>query len=438
MRLAKIVLTTSVLSLAGGFAIQPAAADPWWRWRPATLTSYRPIRDPAYLYANAHPGEGDGPETIELEEPVRRGDTLMTVLSRTGIEADVVSQVVQTLKGSGTFNPRDLKPGQRIEVQFRQAQDGEPHFHALQIRASAAHAVKVGRDKAGTLAATAVDQPVTPSLGRATGRIDTSLARAATAAGLPSEVLYEMIRAFSYDVDFQRDLQPDDSFDVVYDVQRLPDGQLARVGHVQYAALTLSGRQLRLYRFGAGDDADFYNDKGESVRKALLKTPIDGAKLTSGFGMRNHPLLGFSRFHKGVDFGAPIGTAIGASGDGVVEKAGPFGEYGNYIKIRHTADYETAYAHMNGFAAGIRPGVHVRQGQTIGYVGMTGLATGPHLHYEVIVKGSQIDPQSVKMPSGTKLDGPALKRFRELEAEMEHTLETVHTAPEAVAALGAP
>jgi murein DD-endopeptidase MepM/ murein hydrolase activator NlpD len=188
---------------------------------------------------------------------------------------------------------------------------------------------------------------------------------------------------------------------------------VVKVGDLQFASLTLSGQTIALYRYADGSgEVDFYNAKGESVRKALLRTPIDGAKLTSGFGMRNHPILGYSLMHKGVDFGAPTGTPIQAAGHGVIDEAGPKGAYGNYVRIRHNNGYSTAYAHMSRFAQGIRAGKRVTQGQIIGYVGATGRVTGAHLHYEVLADNRQLNPLSVKVPTGIKLAGKELAKFQ--------------------------
>jgi murein DD-endopeptidase MepM/ murein hydrolase activator NlpD len=221
-----------------------------------------------------------------------------------------------------------------------------------------------------------------------------------------------MIRAFSYDVDFQRDIQPGDKFEVMY--ERLVDktGQVVREGDILFASMTLSDDIMPIYRYtdGAGNP-DYYNPKGESVRKALLRTPVDGAKITSGFGMRMHPILGFTKMHKGVDFSVRTGTPVMAAGSGTIDYAGAFGAYGYYVRIKHDAIHSTAYAHLSRFAQGIRVGKHVTQGQTVAFSGATGRATGPHLHYEVLVNNAQVNPMSVKFQSGNKLTGGELQRF---------------------------
>ena len=245
---------------------------------------------------------------------------------------------------------------------------------------------------------------------RGAGTINDSLYLSAIRAGVPPAIVVELIRMFSWDVDFERDVQPGDRFEVMFERFHAPDG--SKDGVIGYAALTLGQKTLRLYRYQFDDGVvDYFNERGFSVRKALLKTPIDGARLTSGFGMRRHPILGYSLMHRGIDFGAPSGTPVYAAGDGTVELAGNQGSYGNYVRLKHTAGYSTAYGHLSGFARGLRSGSHVRQGQVIGYVGTTGRSTGPHLHYELLKSGSQINPLQMKLPEGRKLEGPDAKRF---------------------------
>jgi murein DD-endopeptidase MepM/ murein hydrolase activator NlpD len=258
---------------------------------------------------------------------------------------------------------------------------------------------------------------------RAAGEIETSLYAAAEAAGVPPAVLAETIRAFSYDVDFQREVRPGDRFEVLY--ERLVDegGAWVADGPVLAAALTLSGAKRAVYRHRtAAGHADFFDDKGTSVRKPLLRTPIDGARLTSAYGSRLHPILGYTTRHRGVDFAAPTGTPVYAAGNGVVQFAGADGGYGRSIRIRHDHKFATRYAHLSRFQGGLRPGRRVRQGEIIGYVGSTGLSTGPHLHFEVLVGGGQVNPLKVKMPPAPRLAGAELARFLEARAVADRRL----------------
>ncbi|WP_373090167.1 M23 family metallopeptidase, partial [Sneathiella sp.] len=225
--------------------------------------------------------------------------------------------------------------------------------------------------------------------------------------------IVDLIRIFSYDVDFQREIQPGDSFEVYFERFSDENGDILKDGAIHWASMTLSGKKISLYRFKTDDDGftDYYDEQGRSVKKSLMRTPIDGARLTSGFGKRKHPVLGYTKMHRGVDFGARRGTPIMAAGNGVIERASRYGSFGNYVLIRHNNEYETAYAHMKKFAKGIHKGSHVKQGQIIGYVGTTGRSTGPHLHYEVHKNNRQINPLSVKLPAGRKLTGKMLTAF---------------------------
>lgn len=347
----------------------------------------------------------------EKQDVIGKGDTLAIVLARAGAPANHAADAFAAV--TKIFNPKDLRPGQQVSVHLAPETDGDGVvLQSFSLKANVERDVAVTRQPDGTYKAEDKLKPLTTEISRAAGTIDNSLFVSGTGAGIPVDVMMEMIKILSFDVDFQRDIQPGDGFEVVFEQKVTQDRKLARNGRLLYAAMTLSGTSLKLYRFEDGDGfVDFYNPKGESVRKALLKTPIDGAKLTSGFGMRQHPILGFSLMHKGVDFGAPTGTPIQAAGDGTLKVYGGNGAYGNYAQIQHNGQYATAYAHMSRFAPGLRVGSRVRQGQIIGYVGTTGRSTGPHLHYEVLAGGTQINPLSVKLPSGRKLDGADLRQF---------------------------
>jgi len=246
------------------------------------------------------------------------------------------------------------------------------------------------------------------------GEIDSSLYLAGRKAGVPDAMLAELIRAFSWDVDFQRDVREGDGFEVMFEQAVDADGRAVHAGPMRFAALTLSGKRHAIYLHTTGDgDTDYFDERGKSARKALMRTPIDGARLSSGFGSRRHPILGYTKMHRGVDFAAPQGTPIYAAGNGTVVAAGPNGAYGNYIQIRHNGEYSTAYAHLRAFARGVGKGKRVAQGQIIGYVGTTGRSTGPHLHYEILVRGARTNPMKVRMPSGRALAGDELKKFEE-------------------------
>ena len=244
------------------------------------------------------------------------------------------------------------------------------------------------------------------------GRIDSSLYNTATELGIKPNTIIEFARLYGFQVDFQRDIWKGDSFQIIYEQFENEDGSLIESGDIIYANLNIQGNDLNLYKFIlANKEIDYFDENGKSMRKTLMKTPINGARLSSPFGKRKHPILGFTKMHTGTDFAAPTGTPIMASGDGVVIKAQWCGGGGNCVKIKHNSVYQTVYAHMSKFGRGIKKGVKVKQGQIIGYVGSTGLSTGPHLHYEVIENGKKINSQKLKLPSGKTLKGEQRNRF---------------------------
>ena len=238
-----------------------------------------------------------------------------------------------------------------------------------------------------------------------------SLYKAATNKNIPPNIIIEFARIYGFQVDFQRDIRKQDKFQIMYEVFKDENKKIIEIGKILFANLKLSGQDNSLYYFDKDDSEGHYDKNGRSVQKALMKTPINGARLSSSFGMRKHPIDGFNKMHRGTDFAAPMGTPIMASGNGVVKKAGWCGGGGNCVKIKHNSTYETVYAHMSKFARGIKSGVRVKQGQIIGYVGSTGKSTGPHLHYEVIVNGKKVNSQKLKLPSGKILKGKDRKLF---------------------------
>ena len=238
-----------------------------------------------------------------------------------------------------------------------------------------------------------------------------SLYKAATDEKIPPNIIIEFARIYGFQVDFQRDIRKQDKFQIMYEIFLNDKNEFIETGEILFANLQLTGQDNGLYYFDKEGSEGHYDKNGKSVKKALMKTPINGARLSSPFGMRKHPIDGYNKLHRGTDFAAPTGTPIMASGDGVVKKAGWCGGGGNCVKIRHNSTYQTVYAHMSKFARGIKAGVRVKQGQTIGYVGSTGKSTGPHLHYEVIVNGKKVNSQKLKLPSGKILKGKERKLF---------------------------
>ena len=229
---------------------------------------------------------------------------------------------------------------------------------------------------------------------------------------IPNQILIKLIQLFSFDLDFQRDIRKDTQVSVSYEKIFAENKTKYFFGDIEYARVTIKNNTLEYFKFLTDEGyIDYFNREGKNVKKSILKTPLDGARLSSTYGMRKHPISGFNKMHKGIDFAAPKGTPVYAGGNGVIEMAGRNGGYGNYIRIRHNNEYKTAYAHLSGFKKGISKGVRVNQGEVIGYVGSTGRSTGPHLHYEIIYQNKQINPLKLKLPSGKILEGKELERF---------------------------
>ena len=246
-----------------------------------------------------------------------------------------------------------------------------------------------------------------------------SLYNSASKKKVPINTIIEFARIYGFEVDFQRDIRKRDSFQIMYEVFKDDNKKIIETGEILFANLKLSGQDKPLYFFVSKDSKGHFDKSGKSSQKALMKTPINGARLSSPFGMRKHPIDGFNKMHRGTDFAAPLGTPIMASGNGVIKKAGWCGGGGNCVVIKHNSTYQTVYAHMSKFASGIRSGVRVKQGQTIGFVGSTGKSTGPHLHYEVIVNGKKINSQTLRLPSGKILKGKERKLFETAKIKLD-------------------
>lgn len=364
------------------------------------------------------PDVGEEPPADEPPAPkeeiltIGKGDTLAGVLQKAGVSTTEAFSAVQAMKDY--YDPRQLRPGQEIHVRFEPSGAGDLDFAAMRMDIDMLKSVSLRRAEDRSFEPTLEEKDVKTSLYVKNAEIELSLYGSAKKAGVPDSVMAEAIRVLSWDVDFQRDIRRGDTFDVMYEQVETEDGHKVRAGDIVYARLNVGGKDIPIYRYETPDGAvDYYTPDGASVRKALLKTPVDGARISSGFGVRKHPVLGYTKMHKGVDFAAPRGTPVYAAGDGTVERAGRWSTFGNYIRIRHNSSVETAYAHLNGFAKNVSAGKRVKQGQVIGYIGTTGRSTGPHLHYEVLLAGTQVNPKSVKLPQGEVLTGKRLAAFKE-------------------------
>jgi murein DD-endopeptidase MepM/ murein hydrolase activator NlpD len=388
------------------------------------------------------------PETRTVT--IRPGDTLSELLTEAGASAEDAHEAVTALRAH--FDPRRIKSGQDIELTLgapaetedsngADAEDRGRRLLGFAVQTDLTTHVQVSRDDDDGFNAEVTEAKLTERAVRAVATIDSSLFIAAEDAGIPDTTIVDMIRLYSYDIDFQREIQKGDSFELYYTQMVNEKGQVVQNGRILYAGLTTGGKTHKLWRYTAkNDSADYYDETGRTAKKFLMRTPVDGARLTSGYGMRMHPLLGYTKMHKGVDFGAPVGTPVMAAGAGTVEYAAPYSTYGNYVRIRHTNGYKTAYAHLKGFARGIKVGAHVTQGQLIAYVGMTGRSTGPHLHYEVLVQDHQVNPMGIKVATGEQLEGTDLMKFRaareEIATEMANAAQVGHTTTASISTTG--
>lgn len=361
---------------------------------------------------------------------VRSGDTLMGLLVKAGVPRTQGHAVITALRK--VFNPRSILPGQEITITTRNDVngdgDGQGLLRKVSLRTAVDREVVVSLGDDGTFEADQIKFALRTTLIRATGSIESSLYVAGRHAGLPPSVLIDLMRIYSWDVDFERDMQRGDGFDVVFERLTTEDGEMVRDGAIVYAELRLGAATHTYYHFvDKHGRSGYFDENGQSARKPLLRTPVDGARLTSRYGRRRHPVLGYTRMHRGVDFAAPRGTPVYAAGDGRIVYRGRKGAFGRYIRIRHNSRYATAYAHLNAFRRGVTSGSRVKQGQVIGYVGSTGTATGPHLHFEVLVGGHQVNPLKVRLPSGRRLKGEQLAAFQAMRGALSRRLADLPT-----------
>lgn len=358
--------------------------------------------------------ESESPAAEERRIEIGKGDTLAGVLTDAGLGMLEAQTIVQQV--SKYFNIKNLRPGQVFNVTLEPADtDTGYQLAGLTFAPDPLRTIEVSRNDGGDIISELNEKPIKKQREARQMVINGSVYGSADRADLPDRVTANAIKLFSYAVDFQRDIKAGDKLEVLYDSYKTEDGYVAKTGEIVFAKLKVKGNEYVLYRYESlGGKVDYYTADGKSVRKStgLMRTPVAYGRVSSGFGKRVHPVLGYTKMHKGVDFASPTGTPIYASGDGVVERAGRFSSYGNYVRLRHTSKVSSAYAHMSRFGKGIRPGSKVKQGQIIGYVGTTGRSTGPHLHYEVLVNNVQVNPSSVKFSGDNALKGSDLNNFK--------------------------
>ena len=341
------------------------------------------------------------PKFKKVDHVVAPGETFNSILESYSIQNDEINEIKK--KVSKEFNVNKLNTNQKIKFTLDQTTNLIKEF-IFQI--SNTEKIYLKRDtKTEKFNKEILVTKLKKNVVYKENIILQSLYKSAMDQKIPVNTVIEFARIYGFQVDFQRDIRKQDSFQIMYEVLLDDKGKLIETGNILYANLKLSGEDNSLYYFDKNGSEGHFDKNGKSIQKALMKTPINGARLSSPFGMRKHPIDGFNKMHRGTDFAAPMGTPIMASGNGVIKKAGWCGGGGNCVVIKHNSTYQTIYAHMSKFAKGIRSGVRVKQGQTIGYVGSTGKSTGPHLHYEVVVNGKKINSQTLKLPSGKILKG---------------------------------
>lgn len=353
---------------------------------------------------------------------IRPGDTIAGALQKSGVTGAEAYRAVKSM--SKYYNPRLVKPGQAISIQLEPSDNGMT-LAAMNMKVDSIKELIVKKDEHERFQAELTEKAVLIKMKAAKATIDTSLYASAARAGIPASVIAEMIRLYSYEVDFQRDIRRGDTVEILYETYETEDGDFARYGNVMFANLKVDGTKIPIYRFEETGRSTYYREDGMNLKNTLMQTPIDGARMSSGYGMRRHPVLGYNKMHKGVDFAAPRGTPIYAAGDGVIEVAKRKGGYGKYIRIRHVNSLKTAYAHMNKFAKGMKAGKRVKQGDVIGYVGSTGRSTGPHLHFEVLKNNKQVNPKSIKTDNREKLAGKRLQKFKSQMAAIKQEYATL-------------
>lgn len=379
-----------------------------------TAPAHQPQLDPtavaaletkAMADASARPGLGL-PEVRHVA--LKGGESLEQAVIKLGVEAADASAAAQTLKAAG------VKVTTAFEAAIARPRigRGSARLIGLTMRTGPATSLTLSQTFDGAMKLRELDEKVSDETTVAHGRIAGSLFQSASTMGATSAVTNQVVKLFAHKLDFSRDIIDGDPFTLVFNRTRTESGRTVEAGQLLFAELMDGGKPTMLYRFNYKGKWEYFDQFGKDIKGFLLRTPVDGARMNSNFGMRRHPILGYMRMHQGVDFAVGWGTPVLAAGDGVIEETRRWGGYGNWLKIRHSKDWETGYGHLSRYAPGIRPGVHVHQGQVVAYSGSTGLSTGPHLHYETWFHGSRVNPAGVKIPAGTILAGRELASFK--------------------------
>tara|TARA_Y100000590_G_scaffold293250_1_gene330268 strand:- start:3763 stop:5061 length:1299 start_codon:yes stop_codon:yes gene_type:complete len=347
---------------------------------------------------------------INVNYEIKKGDTIQKILKKYNVQNNEIQTVINQYKKYG--NPNKLMTQTVIDFIIEESPaTNKNSIRKFYVPITKSTAIEISRNSEDQISSKKIITKLYKKKILSENIITNNLYSSAVEAKINPDTIIEFARIFGFEIDFQRDIRKNDYFKILFEKYFDENGEFIKSGSILYAHMTVNGREITLYKFGSDKDFGYFDLNGKSVEKALMKTPINGARLSSPFGMRKHPILGFNKKHMGTDFAAPMGTPIMASGSGTITRAKWCGGGGNCIKIKHNSTYETVYAHMKSFAKGMRVGKKVRQGEVIGYVGSTGMSTGPHLHYEVIVNGKKVNSQTLKLPSGKVLKNEERTKF---------------------------
>ena len=346
----------------------------------------------------------------EINYLIKKNDTIEKILKKNNVRTDDINKIAVRLKQKKLSN---IYSGRQLSLIVKKLEDGSYTVVNLLFPINNTTSIEIRKNQEDFFIKENILK-LTKNEVVIRNTINNNLYNAAVEANIEPNIIVEFARIFGFEIDFQRDIRKGDWFEIYYEKFKDDNGKVKDTGKIIYASMFVNGDEINLYNFNYKNEEEYYDIKGKSITKSLMKTPINGARLSSSFGMRKHPILGYNKMHRGTDFAAPSGTPIMASGSGTVTRARWCGGGGNCVKIKHNSTYETVYAHMKSFAKGVKEGRKVKQGQIIGFVGSTGLSTGPHLHYEVIVNGKKVNSQRLKLPSGKILKGKARELF-ELE-----------------------
>lgn len=370
----------------------------------SSAPSYEVVKATAASLPKERPAEIETVKTVKL----RYGDTFGEVLKKAGVKPEQIERGMVAL--SKVFNPSRVKAGREVNMEVK---NGD--LISLSLKPRPGRSVGLKREADGSFRHWVKQAEGEIRTLHASATISTNLAQVSQAVGVPSAVLAEAVSAFSYEIDFQRDIHPHNRFDFLYEVTRDEHSGEVMSSRLLRASIGYRDKSMLVYRYEGAEDGNrnvFYHEDGSSVVRSLLRTPVNAMRISSRFGKRRDPILGYTRMHRGVDFAAPPGTPVYAAGGGVVERASWYGNYGRYVRVRHSGGYSTAYAHLSKFAKGIKAGIRVHQGQVIGYVGSSGRSTGPHLHFEVLKHKARVNPLKLALPSGKKLKGKQMEDFQ--------------------------